>query len=83
MSVLLEQTKADLYLDCRNLLCPMPIIKLAQAIKMIGVGQTILIETTDPGSKYDIPAWGRQTGHQVLEIGQAGRVFQFLVRRAK
>jgi tRNA 2-thiouridine synthesizing protein A len=76
-------TQADLFLDSKNLLCPMPIIKLAQAIKKIGVGQTILTETTDPGSQYDIAAWARQTGHALISTEQDGSVFRFLVRRTK
>jgi tRNA 2-thiouridine synthesizing protein A len=79
----LVQTNADLFLDCKNLLCPMPIIKLSQAIKKIGVGQTILTETTDPGSQYDIAAWARQTGHELLSTENEGKVFRFLVRRNK
>lgn len=75
--------QADVFLDSRNLLCPMPIIKLAQAIKKIDIGQTILTETTDPGSQYDIAAWARQTGNELISSGHEGNVFQFLVRRAK
>lgn len=77
------QTQHDLFLDSKNLLCPMPIIKLTQAIKLIGVGETILTETTDPGSQYDIAAWARQTGHELLASERDGRVFRFLVRRSK
>lgn len=75
------ETRADLYLDSKNLLCPMPIIKLSQAIKKIDVGQTILTETTDPGSQYDIAAWARQTGNELLSTEQDGRVFRFLIRK--
>ncbi len=76
-------TQADLFVDSKNLLCPMPIIKLSQAIKTIALGQTILTETTDPGSKYDIPAWARQTGNELLWSEQDDRVFRFLIRRDK
>jgi tRNA 2-thiouridine synthesizing protein A len=77
------QTQADLFLDSKNLLCPMPIIKLSQAIKTIGPGQTILTETTDPGSQYDIAAWARQTGNELMSQEQDGRVFRFLIRKNK
>lgn len=77
------QTQYDLFLDSKNLLCPMPIIKLAQAIKKINVGQTILTETTDPGSQYDIAAWARQTGNELLSQEQEGHVFRFFIRRSK
>ena len=76
------QTQADLFLDSKNLLCPMPIIKLSQAIKKLNTGQTILTETTDPGSQYDIAAWARQTGNELLSTEQDGRVFRFLIRKA-
>lgn len=79
----LVPTQADLFLDSKNLLCPMPIIKLSQGIKKINVGQTILTETTDPGSQYDIEAWARQTGQELVQQETEGRVFRFLIRRNK
>lgn len=80
---MLNTLTADRVLDCKNLLCPMPIIKLSQAIKALSIGQTIYLETTDPGSKYDIEAWARQTGNDLLETSEEQRVLKFLVRRAK
>ena len=79
----LVQTQADLFVDSKNLLCPMPIIKLSQAIKKINVGQTILTETTDPGSKYDIDAWARQTGQELVSTEEDGKVFRFLIKKSK
>ncbi len=78
MSAVLQ---TSLTVDCKNLLCPVPIIKISQAIKLVAIGGTILMEATDPGSKPDVAAWARQTGHELLETGQAGRVFTFLIRR--
>lgn len=78
MSAVLEAT---LDLDCKNLLCPIPIIKIAQAIKLVAVGETVRMEATDPGSKHDVPAWARRTGHELLETHQDGKVYTFVVRR--
>ena len=75
------QTHVDL--DCKNLLCPMPIIKIAQAIKLVPIGGTVRMEATDPGSKYDIAAWARQTGQELVETEQNGRVYTFLVKRTR
>ncbi len=80
MSAALE---THLELDCKNLLCPMPIIKISQAIKLVPVGGTIRMEATDPGSKHDMAAWARQTGNELLETQQNGRIYTFLVRRAR
>ncbi len=75
--------QAHLELDCKNLLCPAPIIKISQAIKLVPIGGTVRMEATDPGSKYDVPAWARRTGNEVLETQQNERVYTFLVRRTR
>lgn len=78
MSVVLQ---AALELDCKNLICPIPIIKISQAIKLVTIGGTVQMEATDPGSKHDVAAWARQTGHELLETRQEERVYKYLVRR--
>lgn len=73
--------EADKVVDCRGLLCPMPVIRIAQAIHEIAVGQTLELVTTDRGSKADIAAWSKQTGHQMLDVREQDGEFHFLVRR--
>ena len=70
-------------LDCRGLLCPLPVIKLSKAIKTIEKGAILEMLATDPGSVPDVEAFQKQTGHGVLEQSQAEGVFRFLVRRTK
>lgn len=70
-------------LDCRGLVCPMPVIKLSKAIKTIEKGAIIEMLATDQGSVPDLEAFQKQTGHEVVEQSQADGVFRFLVRRAK
>lgn len=69
-------------LDCRGLVCPMPVIKLSKAIKAAAPGAVIEMLATDPGSVPDLQAFEKQTGHRVLERSEAG-VFRFLVRRTR
>lgn len=70
-------------LDCRGLVCPLPVIKLAKAIKTIEVGAVLEMLATDPGSGPDVEAFQQQTGHRVLLSSQANGVFRFLVRRTR
>lgn len=70
-------------LDCKGLLCPMPIIKLSKAIKTIGVGDVIEMWATDPSSVTDMEAFQKLTGHQLLASERLSGAFRFLVRRAK
>jgi tRNA 2-thiouridine synthesizing protein A len=69
--------------DCRGLVCPMPVIKLSKAIKTIEPGAVLEMLATDPGSVPDLEAFEKQTGHQVVERCQADGVFRFLVKRVK
>ncbi len=70
-------------LDCRGLLCPVPVIKLSKAVKALEVGAVVEMLATDPGSVADMQAFEKQTGHRVLERSALDGVFRFLVQRAK
>jgi tRNA 2-thiouridine synthesizing protein A len=70
-------------LDCRGLVCPMPVIKLSKAIKALAVGAVIEMLATDPGSVPDLEAFEKQTGHRVLDRSETDGVFRFLVQRTK
>lgn len=75
--------QVDHRLDCQGLLCPMPVIKLAKAIKGIQIGQVLEMLATDPGSKPDMEAWTKQTGHELLAYREHDGVYVFHVRRTK
>lgn len=68
-------------LDLKGLLCPIPVVKLAKAIKEVAVGDTIEAYATDPGVMADIPAWCRTTGNELVTIEKQDRQFHFVVRR--
>ena len=72
-----------LALDFKGLLCPMPIVKLAQAIKQVQVGEMVEAVATDAGVMADIPAWTRSTGHELVALEKQEKVFRFVVKRAK
>jgi tRNA 2-thiouridine synthesizing protein A len=59
------------------MLCPLPVIKLAQAFPALGVGDSIAVLADDPAAATDIPAWCRMRG-QVLVSAEDGR---YVVRK--
>ena len=67
--------------DARGLSCPMPIVKTAQAIKVIASGRLVEVLATDPGSVKDFAAWSRTTGNELVEQSIDDGVFRFVVRR--
>ena len=56
-----------LSLDFKGLLCPMPVVKLSQAIKQVQIGELVEAVATDPGVMADIPAWCRLVGHGFVD----------------
>ena len=54
-------------LDCRRLLCPMPVIRVQDRVAELAPGDQLEAVCTDPGVLHDIPAWCRINGHRVLE----------------
>ena len=53
--------------DCRRLLCPMPVIRVQNAVEELAPGTVVEAVCTDPGALKDIPAWCRINGHRVVE----------------
>ena len=58
--------KADQSLDCMGLYCPMPIVKTAEKIKQLKVGEVLEVVADDKGVKPDMTAWCQATGHEYL-----------------
>ncbi len=68
--------------DYKGLPCPMPVVKMAQDIGTVAVGEILEIHTTDPGSLSDFPAWASTTGNEVLGTEQ-GNPIKIWVKRNK
>ncbi len=80
MSMILE---ADRTLDCKGMLCPMPVVKLSKEIKTMQVGQVLKLIATDKGAPADMQAWSRQTGNELLDSHEENGQFIFFFRRTK
>jgi len=68
-------------LDASGLLCPMPIVKTAKAMKELEPGQVLKVIATDRGSVADVPAWAESTGNELLERHEEGDTFVFFLRK--
>jgi tRNA 2-thiouridine synthesizing protein A len=68
-------------LDLKGLSCPMPIVKTAQAMKLLATGQVVEILATDAGSVSDFAAWCRTTGNELIEQTEEAGVYRFIVRK--
>ena len=71
----------DRTLDCRRLLCPMPVVRLGREMKTLQAGQVLKLLATDRGACTDIPAWAEDTGNELLEWHDDNGTLVFLLRR--
>lgn len=74
-------SETDRELDARGLRCPMPLLKLKQALNGMAPGETIAVQTSDPGSVRDFQAFLRQAGHSLLELREGEGEFFFRLRK--
>ncbi len=75
--------QAEKSLDCFGLMCPMPIIKTAQTMKEMKIGQVLEIIATDKGIKQDMPAWCKTTGNECLSIEDNGEEIKVYVKKTR
>ena len=57
---------ADLELDCRGMLCPMPVIELGRRLAEVPIGGTVAVLATDVAARADVPAWCRMRGQEYV-----------------
>ena len=79
----MEESQITTTLDLKGLVCPIPIVKVAQAIKEIQAGEMLEAFATDPGVLGDIPAWCKTSGNELVKMERIEKNFRFVVRRLK
>ncbi len=72
----------DQELDASGLNCPLPILRAKKSLGALEAGQVLRIIATDPGSVKDFEACAKQTGNELMESGEEGGKFVFLIKKA-
>ena len=72
----------DQELDASGLNCPLPILRAKKTLGGMQGGQVLRIVATDPGSVKDFEAFAKQTGNHLMESGEEGGKFVFLIKKA-
>ncbi len=71
----------DSELDASGLNCPLPILRAKKALAALDAGKVLRIVATDPGSVKDFEAFCKQTGNELMESGEEGGKFVFLIKK--
>jgi len=54
--------------DARGSYCPGPLMELIRSIREGQVGDVIAVQSSDAGSKLDIPKWVEKAGHRLVAL---------------
>jgi tRNA 2-thiouridine synthesizing protein A len=68
-------------LDATGLLCPLPSLRTRKRLKAMEPGATLLVRSTDPRARDDVPALCALTGDTVLGIAVRDGVVEIRIRK--
>ncbi|WP_062354262.1 sulfurtransferase TusA family protein [Bacillus kwashiorkori] len=68
-------------LDAKGLACPLPVVRTRKAIAELQSGEVLEVHATDKGSKSDITAWAKASGHELIDVMEDGAIFKFFIKK--
>lgn len=71
----------DLEVDARGLLCPLPVLRLARALRKASSGAVAVLLATDPAAVEDVEAFCRVRGDTLLSTEREGAILRFRVKK--
>jgi TusA-related sulfurtransferase len=68
--------------DARGLLCPLPVIRLAERFDDLPAGEGMDLLADDPAAEDDVRLWCRGRGYTVESVSREGRTVRIRVRKS-
>lgn len=62
----MTDTAAEIEVDARGLLCPLPVLRLRKRLLTAPRGQVVVLLATDPAAAIDVPHFCAESGHELL-----------------
>ena len=77
----LKSMTADKVVDARGPACPGPLLAAKQKIAEVQSEQIMEIQSTDEGTKRDIPKWCNKMGHEYLGTVEEAGYFRIFLKK--
>jgi tRNA 2-thiouridine synthesizing protein A len=71
----------DIEIDARDMLCPLPVLRLRKRLAALRPGQIARLLATDPMARIDVPHFCAEAGHVLLAVSDAENATVFLVQK--
>ncbi|WP_026470833.1 sulfurtransferase TusA family protein [Alkanindiges illinoisensis] len=68
-------------IDATGLACPLPLLKLKQALHSMAAGEQVVLIASDVNSLTDIKRFCEIAGHSLEIISQENQLFEFLIQK--
>jgi tRNA 2-thiouridine synthesizing protein A len=69
-------------IDCRGLLCPLPVLRTRRALEKLSPGALVAVVCTDPASELDLEVFCATKGHHWVGLERVGNELHFQIRKA-
>jgi tRNA 2-thiouridine synthesizing protein A len=69
-------------IDARGLACPVPLVKLRQALMVLEIGEAARLLATDPQALDDVGEFCLATGHDLLDAREEAGLLSLIVRKS-
>jgi len=73
----------DVEIDARGLRCPLPVLRLRQALRGLRRGQVARLVADDPMAAIDVRHFCDEQGHALIARHDAASADAFLVRKGR
>lgn len=68
--------------DAKGLKCPGPIVRVADEMSQLSVGQHIIVEATEEAFTSDIAVWCERTGNKLIKLDTANGIITAEIEKA-
>lgn len=72
----------DRDIDAIGLLCPLPVLRAAKALRSMDAGQTLRLRATDPAAVVDVPHFCTEGGHLLVATEELDAEMHYFIRKA-
>ncbi|MCW8878627.1 MAG: sulfurtransferase TusA family protein [Kangiellaceae bacterium] len=68
------------FVDAQGLACPLPLLRMKQALNKAGSGEVLLVKVTDPASERDFKSFIDMTEH-TMKMSKENKVFLYWITK--
>ena len=73
------EERGAVLVDARGLACPLPLVRLRQALMLVEAGTRLCLLATDPQTPRDVEAFAEAAGHRLVSVETRAEVFVILL----